>query len=131
MPRIRFTADPKLPRDLAHLGYSKGVEVDLDPDQCDRWIRRGVAELASTRKPARSPSKAPPPRPRPEDQALEGSATLPAVIRINDADVQLGTIVAAAFARTGLTVNAWNDLPAVERDKLLQAEIDAAGKPAA
>lgn len=43
MPRIRFTADPKLPRDMAHLGYQKGAEVDLSPDLCGRWIRRGVA----------------------------------------------------------------------------------------
>jgi len=45
MPRIRFTADPKLPRDLAHLGYVKGMEVDLSEDQAARWLRRGVAEV--------------------------------------------------------------------------------------
>ena len=43
MPRIRFTADPKLPRDLKHLGYRKDTEVDLSQDQADRWLRRGVA----------------------------------------------------------------------------------------
>jgi hypothetical protein len=43
MPRIRFTADPKLPRDLAHLEYRKDQEVDLPDDQADRWLRRGVA----------------------------------------------------------------------------------------
>ena len=43
MPRIRFTADPKLPRDIAHLGYEKGQEVDLSTDQAERWLRRGVA----------------------------------------------------------------------------------------
>lgn len=43
MPRIRFTADPKLPRDLADLGYRNGVEVDLSDDQANRWLRRGVA----------------------------------------------------------------------------------------
>lgn len=45
MPRIRFTADPKLPRDLAHLGYVKGMEVDLSEDQAGRWLRRGVADV--------------------------------------------------------------------------------------
>jgi hypothetical protein len=43
MPRIKFTTDPKLPRDIAHLGYRKGVEVDLSADLCERWIRRGAA----------------------------------------------------------------------------------------
>lgn len=45
MPRIRFTADPKLPDDLAHLGYRRGTEVDLSEDQANRWLRRGVAEV--------------------------------------------------------------------------------------
>ena len=43
MPRIRFTVDPKLPRDWAHLGFRKGDEVDLSEDQANRWLRRGVA----------------------------------------------------------------------------------------
>lgn len=43
MPRIRFTADPKLPRDLVHLGYRKDAEVDLPDDAANRWLRRGVA----------------------------------------------------------------------------------------
>lgn len=43
MPRIKFIADPKLPRDLAHLGYCKGHEVDLSANQAERWVRRGVA----------------------------------------------------------------------------------------
>jgi hypothetical protein len=45
MPRIRFTTDPKLPRDLAHLGYVTGTEIDLSEDQAGRWLRRGVAEV--------------------------------------------------------------------------------------
>lgn len=43
MPRIRFTSDPKLPRDLAHLGYKKGDEVELSDNAAERWLRRGVA----------------------------------------------------------------------------------------
>ena len=43
MPKIKFTADPKLPRDLKHLGYKAGTIVDLPRDQADRWIRRGAA----------------------------------------------------------------------------------------
>lgn len=47
MPRIRFTSNPKLPDDLKHLGYQKGTEVDLPQDQCDRWVRRNVAEYVT------------------------------------------------------------------------------------
>lgn len=43
MPRITFTATPKLPRDMAHLAYKQGDVVDLPTDGCERWIRRGVA----------------------------------------------------------------------------------------
>lgn len=47
MPLIRFTAAPKLPRDLTHLGYTQGTEVELTDDQAARWLRRGVAEVVS------------------------------------------------------------------------------------
>lgn len=47
MPRILFTFDPKLPRDWAHLAYRKGTEIELSVDQCERWIRRGVAVYAA------------------------------------------------------------------------------------
>lgn len=49
MPSIRFTADPALPRDLAHLAYKKGAVVTLSTDQCERWIRRGVAVYVQPR----------------------------------------------------------------------------------
>ena len=45
MPKICFVADPKLPRDMLHLGYRKGTEVHLPADKCERWIRRNVAVL--------------------------------------------------------------------------------------
>jgi len=74
MPRIRFTANPKLPRDMLHLGYKVGTEVELTVDQCERWIRRKVAvyvpapvateapesEPASTEPPATDPPAADP-----------------------------------------------------------------------
>ncbi|MGE0722805.1 MAG: hypothetical protein AB7O45_00445 [Alphaproteobacteria bacterium] len=47
MPLIRFTATPKLPRDLAHLGYKKGDEREMTEDQATRWVRRNVAEYVS------------------------------------------------------------------------------------
>ena len=56
---------------------------------------------------------------------LHGSDTLAAHIEITDGKtVQLGTIVAAAHAASGLSEEAWNALPADERDALLNAEID-------
>lgn len=55
MPRIRFITDPKLPRDLAHLGYKKDEEVNLSSNQCQRWLRRGVAIIVPD-VPARKPA---------------------------------------------------------------------------
>lgn len=60
MPRIRFTANPKLPRDLAHLDYRQGTEVDLPSDQADRWLRRGVAEIVPDAKPEPEPAASEP-----------------------------------------------------------------------
>lgn len=45
MPRIRFTADPKLPRDWADKPYRKDYEADMSDDEADRWLRRGVAVI--------------------------------------------------------------------------------------
>ena len=59
MPRIRFTADPKLPRDLAHLAYRKDQEVELSADLCDRWLRRGVAILLLDAPPPKPAAAAP------------------------------------------------------------------------
>lgn len=66
-------------------------------------------------------------------EILHGSNNFPALIKIGDAEVQLGEIVGVAYAKTQLTEEAWNALPDTERDALLQAEIDArlaAVKPA-
>lgn len=62
MPRIRFTATPKLPRDMAHLGYHEGTEVDLSEDQANRWLRRGVATVIEP-EPQRGRFTASPPSP--------------------------------------------------------------------
>lgn len=59
-------------------------------------------------------------------ETLLGSSVLPAMIDVGTGTlVQLGEIVAAAHANSGLSVEAWNTLEAVERDALLTAEIDA------
>lgn len=56
---------------------------------------------------------------------LNGSNTLPAEIAISEnLTVTLGEIVAAAHQRSGLTVDAWNELAEDERDKLLNREIE-------
>lgn len=57
--RIKFTSDPKLPRDIAHLGYRKDLEVELSIDQAERWLRRGVAVVV--------PVDAATPEPGPEE----------------------------------------------------------------
>jgi hypothetical protein len=66
MPKIRFTADPKLPRDLKHLAFKKDQIVELAQDQCDRWIRRGVADMVpADTKPGKAAAAPPPPPPPP------------------------------------------------------------------
>lgn len=50
--RIRFTVTPKLPRDLAHLAYTVGTEVDVRDDEADKWLNRGVAEIIPAEQPA-------------------------------------------------------------------------------
>lgn len=45
MPRVLFTATPKLPRDMAHLPYVAGYSEEMTQDRADRWIRRGVARI--------------------------------------------------------------------------------------
>lgn len=125
MPRIRFTTDPKLPRDLAHLGYRKDLEVELDTDHCERWIRRGVAVYvpdppAEDTRPGRARRRGS----LDPSETLLGSSTLPATIEIAGMAVQLGTIVVAAHAASGLEVADWNALPEADREALLAAEVE-------
>lgn len=71
-----------------------------------------------------------PPATNPADEknsaavSLYGSSILPSTIEIGDASVSLGEIVQAAFSASNLTAEAWNELPADEREALLQAEVD-------
>ena len=82
MPTILFTADPKLPRDLAHLGYRAGMTVDLPADQCERWIRRGVARHAAE---AAAAKPEPQPASDPAPAAKAGEPAKPARGRKADA----------------------------------------------
>ncbi len=61
-----------------------------------------------------------------ETDILNGSSTLPAMIEIAAGkSFQLGEIVRTAFSESGLTVEAWNALDETERDRRLNAVIDA------
>ena len=61
-----------------------------------------------------------------DDPALHGSDKFPALVKIGEAEVQLGELVAAAFTRSGAESNkAWNALAQKKRDGFIQAEIDA------
>ena len=62
MPRILFTATPKLPRDIAHRGYDLGTEVDVSDDEANRWLRRGVAEVVPPPPPPQARKTAPLPK---------------------------------------------------------------------
>jgi hypothetical protein len=58
-------------------------------------------------------------------KALYGSSTLPGHIVIDEGkEVQLGAVVSAAFERSGLTVDLWNAMSEIERDGLLNYEIE-------
>lgn len=59
-----------------------------------------------------------------EQPALYGSDTLPSEVAVGETKVQLGEIVAAAHTASGKTVEQWNALLPIDRDALLQAEID-------
>lgn len=60
-----------------------------------------------------------------ENETLNGSNTLPALIEITPTlSVQLGEVVLAAFQLSGLTAEAWNALPEAERDVVLNAAIE-------
>lgn len=60
----------------------------------------------------------------PEALVLLGSSTLGSLIEIGDRQAQLGEVVAAAHAASGLSVEDWNGLTEEARDELLQAQID-------
>lgn len=52
MPRIKFTEEPKIPRDMAHLGYRKGLEFNVTDQEANRWLGKGCAEIVPNEKPA-------------------------------------------------------------------------------
>lgn len=59
-----------------------------------------------------------------EPGSLMGSDVLPALVDIGGQKVQLGTIVASAHTRSGLTVEDWNALAPAVREELLATEIE-------
>lgn len=61
---------------------------------------------------------------------LYGSSVQPSIVLIGGKEEALGVAVGAAFAKSGLTGNAWNALTEDEREKVVAAEIDPAA-PAA
>lgn len=59
-----------------------------------------------------------------ESLSLLGSSVLPSLILIGDSELQLGEVVAAAHADSGLSVAEWNALPEGEIDKILDLWIE-------
>lgn len=59
----------------------------------------------------------------PADGMLVGSSNFDPVMEVAGKEVQLGTVVAAAHAASGLSVEAWNALTETERDDLIEAEL--------
>lgn len=58
-------------------------------------------------------------------EVLLGSSVLPALIKIGEDEVQLGTVVSGAYQLSNLSVAGWNALSEEEREAKLQAYIDA------
>lgn len=54
---------------------------------------------------------------------LVGSSNFDAVLEVAGKQVQLGDVVAAAHAASGMTVEEWNALTEPERDDLIEAEL--------
>jgi hypothetical protein len=84
MPRVLFTATPKLPRDIAHLPYVAGYSCDMTEDQAQRWVRRNVARIVVP-VPAAAPVAAP-------DVAADGG---PVLVRASVADIDPETATEA------------------------------------
>lgn len=55
---------------------------------------------------------------------LLGSSSFDPVLEVGDKQVQLGDVVAAAYAASGMSVEEWNALTETERDDLIEAELD-------
>jgi hypothetical protein len=51
MPKIRFTQSVKIPRDMVDewKDYINGSVHDVSNDEAERWLRRGSAEIVTTR----------------------------------------------------------------------------------
>ncbi len=59
-------------------------------------------------------------------ETLLGSSVLPSLVDIGlDAPVQLGEIVSAAHAESGLSIEAWNALPDADREQRLADAVEA------
>lgn len=89
--------------------------------------RSSKAPAAAPAAPAPAPTSAPAPAQEQvqEQVVLLGSSTLPALIEIGGKEVQLGTIVAAAHAASGLSAADWNGLSEEDRDERLNAQVEA------
>lgn len=96
----------------------EGVELDTSK------LKKGVLEDLQA-EPNLVISEAEEKKTEKDDSALLGSDKFAALIKIGEAEVQLGELVAAAFTRSGAETNkAWNALAQKKRDGFIQAEID-------
>lgn len=71
---------------------------------------------------------------KPDDKpaALLGSSVLPAMVKLAEGvEVQLGDVVRQAHKNSKLSVEAWNDLPEVEREERLAKAVEKMSKKAA
>jgi hypothetical protein len=87
------------------------VELD-NPEHVAPLVRHGGVELAEDGTPGRT-------------SMLVGTSSLPALVEVvpGTEPVPLGTVVAEAHARTGVSVDEWNNLPGRVRDILINLHL--------
>ena len=95
-----------------------------NPQHQDRLLECGYKIYRPGAK--QQPAAVPPAPPAKTEAAavLNGSSVHPAQFEIGDKTVSLGEVVAAAHARSGMTAEAWNELPEETRHELIDAELD-------
>lgn len=77
MPRVRFTAAPKLPTDWADKPYREGWEGEMSEDEAARWVRRRVAVIVPPPQPAKAAERHQSAAPEPAKEAAHQPAAPP------------------------------------------------------
>lgn len=118
------------PDGIQVIQFEAGQEVDLVPDLAkvaleEKWVKAMPVKKVKSAEEVAAEAEAF------AAKCLLGSSQLPSLIRLeNGMEMQLGELVNAAFAASGLTAVAWNKLPEADREQLLADQFTALNAPA-